>query len=244
MLGRLINLLLQQFGYRLSKIDRGAPNHLQDLLSELDLGLKPLVLDVGANTGQTIDAVRSVYPDARVHSFEPDPDLSLLLDDKYTHEVGIDIHPIALSNSIGKARFYRNVRSDLNSLFQLRASSVGRFGRAKDVINVQTLTGDDFLETAGIDDIGLLKVDVQGAELQVFEGFSSAIDQGRFAWIVVEVSFDGPYVEAQSFNQLQALLSNRYQMYTAFGLTYNKSYALNQCDLVYKRIKDTNAHSA
>jgi hypothetical protein len=51
-----------------------------------NLGRPPLVVDIGANRGQSIDAIRLTYPDAEIHAFEPNPVLFERLRRRYASD--------------------------------------------------------------------------------------------------------------------------------------------------------------
>ena len=46
----------------------------------------PILFDVGANQGQSIDRFRKIFPNVITHSFEPAPELVKILEEKYSDE--------------------------------------------------------------------------------------------------------------------------------------------------------------
>ena len=125
-----------------------------------------VVLDVGANVGSyTLLFAFWTAPAGRGFAFEPSPDareglrqhLALNgVDDR------VEIVPVAASAEVGTARFHLDGASGSNAL------AVGH-DRAAASIDVETTTIDAFCERRGIRP-DVVKIDVEGAELDVLRG--------------------------------------------------------------------------
>jgi FkbM family methyltransferase len=127
------------------------------------------VLDIGANLGgYTVLLAQWVGPGGRVHAFEPAPGAReglmrhVALNGVSGHVV---VHPEALSAGAGKARFRaRGIQGDN------RLVSDG----AADGIDVSTTSIDDFCLANAVRP-GFIKLDVEGAELDVLRGARATI---------------------------------------------------------------------
>src|SRR5690349_21398438 len=64
----------------------------------------PLIVDIGANKGQTIDLIRTTLPDSKIIAFEPDPILANALRAKYTTEK-VTVEAFGLGSESGQAMF-------------------------------------------------------------------------------------------------------------------------------------------
>jgi FkbM family methyltransferase len=126
-----------------------------------------VVLDVGANVGSyTLLFAMWAGPAGRVFAFEPAPEareglrrhvaLNGLAD-------RVEIVPAAASSTVGTARFLIDGASGANAI----AAGVARSATAS--IDVETTTIDEFCERRHIGP-GVIKIDVEGAELDVLEG--------------------------------------------------------------------------
>jgi FkbM family methyltransferase len=144
----------------------------------------PLV-DVGANTGHTLKKLVSVQPERPYWGFEPQPEaVARLL--KFAASESLlqcEILPVALADRTGFLRLYRNRGTDPT------ASVVPDF-RPNDYhrtsIVVPTVCGDTALDELGVREVSVLKIDVEGAELEVLRGLRQTCKRQRPS-ILIEV---------------------------------------------------------
>ena len=137
------------------------------ILSEVQPGM--VVLDVGANIGYyTVQMAAKVGAAGRVVAFEPNPVMVLEL--KRNLELNrldnVSIQPIALSNRPGEAEFFcpPDGWEAHGSLQPNRTFQVDH------TIKVPTRTLDEVIEQLGLAKVDFIKMDVEGAERNVFQG--------------------------------------------------------------------------
>ena len=170
-----------------------------------------IIFDVGANIGQSARTYRRLFPSSQIWSFEPFPStfewLRHSLSDQRFHPI-----PNALSDEVGSAILHVGAESITNS-FLVRKSDTGQ------TIQVHTDTVDHFCSEHGIDEIDILKVDVEGAESRVFQGAREMFKRGVIRSIFVEVYFDPVYEGMPLMWDLHAQLSG-------FGFGLHGLYSL------------------
>ena len=129
-----------------------------------------IVLDIGANLGAyTLVFGNSVGPSGRVYAFEPAPDARAGLERHVSLnalEDRVVVRPEAVSAAQGTARFTASGASGSNRL------SSGREG-----CEVSTTSIDAFCAPLGLRP-DVIKVDVEGAELDVLKGARATIASG------------------------------------------------------------------
>jgi len=154
----------------------------------------PLVVDVGANVGQFATAVKLLCPASRVISFEPDPTVFSLLQENIGHLPNVRAYCFALGSSTTRLPLYRHELSVMSSLV---FEGGGR--EPKGVIDVDVVRLDDVIATGEIIDI--LKVDVEGFELDVLKGSIEVLRRTRY--LLLELGLgredDGRNLEVLSF---------------------------------------------
>ena len=148
-----------------------------------------LVLDVGANRGQfSLDVARAA-PAARVVAFEPLADEAFIYERIFTDRGRFTLHQVALAAAPGVGALHVSAARDSSSLLPIGEGQSKFFPGTEEVeqslVEVQTL-GHFGGELTGANRV-LLKLDVQGAELEVIAGAGAVLENVR--WIYAEVSF-------------------------------------------------------
>ncbi|SRR6266436_1282734 len=134
-------------------------------------------LDVGANVGVYSLLASKVAPSARIFAFEPARKTFGLLSRNLQLNNASNVTPIhlALGNSSGEASLNLNVpgKDGLNTIGVLSHPDTEAAGQ--ETVSITTL--DDYLRSASIDRVDLMKVDAEGAELSIFEGASGLLER-------------------------------------------------------------------
>lgn len=147
------------------------------------------IVDIGANRGQFTLLMAGLYPNARILAFEPlmPPFRKFLKATAHLPKVR------AFNAAIGPSRatLPMNVskRDDSSSLLPISSMQETVFpntGRAR-IDNVRVSPLNDFLNDVDLERPSLLKIDVQGFELEVLKGSDDCLD--RFDAVYVEASF-------------------------------------------------------
>jgi len=148
----------------------------------------PVVFDVGANTGLFAAAVFDHWPRAQVHSFEPQPQLVPRIREMAALNGLQDRHTInwcAVGGSSGEAEFFQNRNPISASL--IKAKAARRSIRRVDRVAVTTL--DEYARTRALTRADLLKLDVEGVELDALRGATNVLKSVRLIFIEVHPPF-------------------------------------------------------
>jgi FkbM family methyltransferase len=142
-------------------------------------------VDVGANWGYfTLLAASRLGPGARVLSLEPDPRLFPLLQANVARNgfTGVAARQVAAADRPGESAFAafdeRGENSGLSHLTDRPGEST---------LTVATGTVDDLLDEAGIGEVDLLKMDIEGAEDLALRGMAGGLGRHRYRRILLEV---------------------------------------------------------
>ena len=126
---------------------------LDELYHVPDLRDVRTIVDLGSHIGCSIVFFRVRHPGARIHGLEPDPRTFAELRANVAPFEGVTIDPRAVSGSGGETTFYCSDISLASSLF----------GEGRPV-PVRTVGLDALMDELGLEQIDLLKLDVEGAE--------------------------------------------------------------------------------
>ena len=139
------------------------------------------MFDVGANVGDWSVHAAVALPEATIHAFEPVPDTFSALARSATALPGrIVANPAGLSDRDGTIAL--NVMADDSTLSSIVALHEGEGRR----VDCAMRSGDAYMAEHKIDRIDLLKIDVEGAEHLVLQGFARALAEGRIDVIQFE----------------------------------------------------------
>ena len=135
-------------------------------------------IDVGANLGQTLLRFKSLRNNQAYFGFEPNNGSYLYLAEliRINKFESCEIYPLALSDKCGINRFYRRHRADVSSTL---IKEYKTFANPDNKINVNTIKGDDVVNQYGINYLSLIKIDVEGGELEVLDGFEKTLQNLR-----------------------------------------------------------------
>jgi FkbM family methyltransferase len=170
----------------------GLMNYTSDRISGEKLVIKrclegidaPVVFDVGANEGDWLTAVLASHPRAVVHAFEPQAALAAKI---ASRQPAARINNAAVGDRLGELALYDyadHPGSQHASLLQGVIETV--HGGATRSVKVAVVTLDDYCSQRGIERIDLLKIDVEGFELNVLRGASRLLDGKRINAIQFE----------------------------------------------------------
>ena len=168
------------------------------------------VIDAGAHRGAFTDAFLRLHRPERVVLVEAIPELALKLREKYSGDARISVLAAALSDRNGEARFEINRSEASSSLLPIDPRNSKWFGRDLTVatsISVPTMTLPELMTRENLENVDLLKLDLQGAERLVLTGGADALDRVRV--IYTEVFFARLYAGAWLFWEMNEFLSGR-----------------------------------
>jgi FkbM family methyltransferase len=121
----------------------------------------PVVLDLGSNIGVSIAFFRARYPQAEILGFEPDPEAFDILLANTRDLQAVRVSNIAVGGSDTRRRFFAARDNWVSSLVEGDPSA--------QLIDVECRRLDTVLAEADLGEVGLLKLDVEGAELEILE---------------------------------------------------------------------------
>lgn len=199
---------------------------LKNLIGKTD----PVIVEVGANVGQTTEEFLREMPMARIYCFEPEPRAIAKFKSRIDSP-NVKLFECAVGNQNGFVTFNQSSggpEEDWNQSGSIRKpklhAEVWPWVKFETQIEVAITRLDDWARTENISAVDLIWADTQGAEIDLIEGGLSVLRNTRFLyteygaqeWYEGQISLDEmcAALEKIDFNlirlfQIDALFSNR-----------------------------------
>ncbi len=132
-----------------------------------------VIFDLGSNVGASVIYFKLKYPAAKVYAFEPDPRNIGKLKQNLEQCTDVVVLHYAIGGENGTRDFFAHPESGISSSLRERVS-----GQRPSVVEGRTI--DAVMDELGVEEIDLLKFDIEGAEYEAFENFRNMAKVRRF----------------------------------------------------------------
>lgn len=207
-------------------------------------------VDVGSNTGQSIESMRLFAPDARIIGFEPNADLAAKLVERYRNDRRITIREVGLSDK--QTRMELHVTSDRGFVYDglgsldydsakswLCSDTVYFFDPSKLAVQSHDCAIET-LDMQNIDNPIFIKINVKGAEYSVLKGGIETLRRSE-PILLIEALRETPEID-------DLLRPLGYEPYDLIGKSFVPGYASGCTFLITRErmaaIRDASARAA
>jgi len=162
--------------------------------------LKPppyCIFDVGSNKGQYLDLVRSVLEgeDFHIHCFEPSSHVFGTLSDRVKRYPRVTINNLGLGREKGDFDLYFDSEESGGSLTHRQLDSFGISFSHSEMVKIDTL--DNYCANLGVEYIHLLKIDIEGHEMDLLLGATRMFEKRAVGMATFE--FGGCNIDTRTF---------------------------------------------
>ena len=181
------------------------------------------IFDVGANQGDWSVTAAELFPDAQIHAFEIVPDTAQRMRERFARAQvsSVLVNSFGLSDEPGTVTVAylpgfpemssAAVADSSGSLAAIRSGFGGEQLRECEV-----RTGDDYCRERGIEHVDFLKIDVEGLEKQVLQGFAGMLESGS----IDVIQFEYGHINAT----IRCLLGDLYDVLDRYDYTVGKLF--------------------
>jgi FkbM family methyltransferase len=173
-----------------------------------------VVIDAGANCGATSVHFARHYPDATVHAFEPASEPRAILERNAKPYPNIVVHGFGLGAADATVPLYKGDGDTILGSVHRRSVNVDESEQ------VELRHTGAWAAASGIDRIDVLKVDVEGCEVEVLQSVTSLLPTVKVLYV--------EYDSRRARREIDALLEPTHALYSSLAF-------LDQGECVYLR---------
>ncbi len=196
----------------------------------------PIIFDIGANKGQSINRFLNLNNNPIIHAFEPNIDEFNILKNKFHSVSNVKLNNFGIGNEKTKKKFFKAKHSGNSSFvpikkntkwIKLRSEQLGieQKNYYEEGSNVMLETVDTYCSSHSINHIDIMKVDTQLFEEEVLIGSKKMLESQKIDAIELEIVFSDAYEKYYSFSDLEKyLIPNNYR-FAAIKLNNNNIFS-------------------
>lgn len=225
-----INTLLINFGLRGLGLFNyqnlnisGESNFLKNYLNKIK---HPIIFDIGANKGEYSKLCKNINKNAKILCFEPHPKTFMRLQENINNNQ-ITLINKALSDKTKKLPLYDCKANDGSSHASLWADVIEKVhGKESICHEVDVTTVDNIVNKFNIKKIDLLKIDVEGDEINVLKGSKETLNNN----MIEVIQFEFTQINSTSRTFMKDFFDILEEKYTLNRLLPNELLPLEKYD--------------
>lgn len=223
-LKKIFKIFFWHIGFEIKKINKEAQLMSFDEIYKSRINSSPIIFDIGANQGQSIDRFKKIFTNPKIYAFEPIEFEYDKLVNKYQNDPNIILNNFAVGEQTCTRNFYITAKTGNSSFNKIREDSdwlkvrskqygttVDKYTKIKKKVKIVSL--DDYCNINEINHIDLIKIDTQGYEDKILKGSKKILSEGKVSAIECEIMFDNVYDKYLNFSDLERyLIPNNFRM--------------------------------
>jgi len=212
---KLLNKLLQPTKIQVWKRSKYRPVFGLDWIQDANDILKArqlqprVVMDIGANRGQTSKRLVRGFLGAQIHCYEPTPSSFEVLRKNMERFPHATAHQLAFGPERKMGKFFVRQHHEESSFLGLEDAEP----EGTQAIDIEMRSLDEYVSGQGWDAINVLKINAEGYDLAILQGGSGLLKSGRIHLIFTEMIFKSHYDGQGSYmDQLAFMTENSYSL--------------------------------
>jgi FkbM family methyltransferase len=194
---------------------------LAELIQEVEPNLRFSLFEIGSrmmrSQPEPFYEILDFFPGSKIFGFEVERELCAQMNEQARD--GVVFHPCALGEREEERSFYVTQAPMCSSLYEPNPAYIDlynniHYASLKQEIKVRTTSLDYFSDENSVHFIDFIKIDIQGAELDVFRGGIKSLSKCLF--IVTEVGFVDLYKNQPLFGDVSGFLRSQGLMFHKF----------------------------
>jgi len=223
---KFVKYIFEKFGFEIRrKISEKEVKYstFDEVYQKIIKNKNPVIFDIGAHKGQSIERFMKINKNSFIHSFEPNLDEFNYLKEKYYNFKNIKLNNLAIGEEKTKKTLNITAHSGNSSFLDIKKDTnwiklrTGQLGINTEnyvtkKIEVDLDTVDSYCNNNSINKIDILKMDTQLYEEQVLIGSEKMIRNQNIDAIEIEIVFSSVYEKYACFSDIEKyLIPNNYR---------------------------------
>jgi FkbM family methyltransferase len=192
-----------------------------------------IIYDLGANVGTWSLLAKTIVPQATIHAFEPIKEYQEKLLANTNKDQNIHLHKVGIGNLNGEMRM--NIAGHSSSFLEITEAITNLFPNEKKTGEVFTPVRrlDDYVHENNLPYPQLMKLDVEGYELEVLKHASECLK--RCQYLILEVSFSERHKGQALFHEITSFLGKKGFYAYAFPCKMHLGQPILVTDILFKK---------
>ena len=192
------------------------------------------VIDIGANKGQFALMARSCFPNAHIYSFEPLDSVANIYELLFDKDAYSNLYRYAIGSVETYMDLHVSKRNDSSSLLPIGELQTSIFPNTDEIEiqSVKVVPLNNIIHDDNLLSPSLLKIDVQGFEMDVLIGCDELLEQ--FSYIYIECSYielyKGQYLAGDIIKYLD---QNYFKLMGVYNTYYDQNSIAVQSDFLF-----------
>ena len=207
-----------------------------EVIKKFDKNLTFKILEIGAHPygefNEGFHILLDHFPGSEIYAFEVDKEECEKLNKSCKN--GMKFFPIALGEKRETRKFYETYMPVCSSLYEPKQKFLELYNNLnvaylKNTTEIDTISVDEFSKSHNLEYVDFIKIDIQGAELDVFKGGVKTLE--KTLMIVSEVEWVEQYIDQPLFGDVSSFLKDQDFMvhkFLGYGTRSLKPIVLNQ----------------
>ncbi len=230
--------ILKSLKFRLTKILRqlfkNEISDIQYITNQLNIDVTT-IYDIGANVGNTVKVFNKLFSNSTIHTFEPNPDVFAKLKKNCKAIPNTYFNNVGVGNTSGILKLNRHINSGATS-FKDPNNTTNPTYKEKiiDQIEVPVITLNEYFETSKTTSIDLMKIDVEGFEMEVLNGISDNLLKNHVKIIMIEANLIEKMIGQGLIEDIiEHLRKNNFTLYNIYTQQESDKRQLNIVNLIF-----------
>ena len=192
-----------------------------------------VIFDCGANIGFVTHKFIEKFSKAHIYAFEPNPSVFDKLNHHYSGNDYVHCFNMGIGDKSGEMVFYINKNSGTSSFLRPTEYHTSNIASKKITPkNVEITTIDEIMSKENLKHIDILKLDIEGFELNALKGIKNI--EEKVSIVYLEVNLIPTYEDQPLIEDLIKYLRNaNFHLYNFYGINENNHYQATITNLLF-----------